>query len=543
MWRLLDGDEEELEYRRRLVLFCGCAGCLWICLDHLQRLKRIPAWVEVRRHGNGNQHQLLLSGTDSLGESLDKLDLSLGGVWCEQVIVRGQRRSMASTESSSGREYKARRYADARARLESARLAFQERQQERRDALIAALRSAVRWSEHAPTHAQEEKSLQDEAHPGSADSEEMKRLAKPQQKRQRMWEMPLMLPDWMVDAPDNLHDMWYVRARPDGKHAILIAERASRGVVLMNKHGKVMRRYSAANVPHAFREMRDTTILDCVVPYAGQYEERNLVFVLDVMMWNGMSLYDCTAEFRMHWLASNHESLYDDDASSDADTLLPVFVPFYPADAEHIRACYHNDTISAAVRDDWSRAIPSMLDPSIRFHQDGLMFYEKESYYVLGPSPLVLLWKDVHSSPYYIETLPEPPLDPQAPPESLPLIITLSLDHVGMLVTGDVPPHALAAVSEVKATSDDICRGEDTACDQAHESDGDHKRPDLKPGRLYNFRLVNVRDFCGMYDELHAVLEKHDSQPNFARRVADTFSRILFQCHARVSPLQIDHLT
>lgn len=73
--------------------------------------------------------------------------------------------------------------------------------------------------------------------------------------------------------------------------------------------------------------------------------------------------------------------------------------------------------------------------------QDGLLFLNREAHYDLGSSPLALLWKDAHSSRYFLDTDAAGVV-----PDWLHIVLQcLDNGHVG---TGDDPPIIVGTVPQ-----------------------------------------------------------------------------------------------
>ncbi len=73
--------------------------------------------------------------------------------------------------------------------------------------------------------------------------------------------------------------------------------------------------------------------------------------------------------------------------------------------------------------------------------RDGLLFLNKEAHYDLGSSPLALLWKDVHSSRFSLDT------DAAGVVPQWQHVVLQFLDN-GCLGTGDDPPLIVGTVPQ-----------------------------------------------------------------------------------------------
>ncbi|OQR81202.1 snurportin-like protein [Achlya hypogyna] len=188
-------------------------------------------------------------------------------------------------------------------------------------------------------------------------------------------------PEWMVDIPSQLNgtcigngEGWYVLPRPDGKRCLVIAANGS--TIARTQSGSVLKKFPSA-LPSGSRKTSCGTdqycVLDCIFS-----ESEGTFHILDVMCWKGYLLYDCTAEFRFYWL---QDKLSETKAMTVTTANPYAFhaVPYFDCTPEGIQTAYHG---------------------AFAFEKDGLLFYCKAGIYALGLSPLVLLWKDPHTSPY-----------------------------------------------------------------------------------------------------------------------------------------------
>ncbi|XP_007037977.2 PREDICTED: snurportin-1 isoform X2 [Theobroma cacao] len=191
----------------------------------------------------------------------------------------------------------------------------------------------------------------------------------------------LMLPEWMIDVPDRLSQDWYVYARPAGKRCFVVSSNGT--TVSRQRNGSILHHFPSA-LP-AGAKTRDSSgsgqsycILDCIF-----HELDQTYYVIDMVCWNGYSLYDCTSEFRFFWLNSKIE-----------ESAYTGVVPYV---------------------------------------KDGLLFYNKHAHYQTGNTPLVLVWKDENCSQYVIDTDSKGEIPSQQQ-------VVLELQDNGKLVTSDDPP-------------------------------------------------------------------------------------------------------
>ncbi len=136
--------------------------------------------------------------------------------------------------------------------------------------------------------------------------------------------------------------------------------------------------------PHSPGPQNGWTLLDCIY-----HEADRTYYILDLLCWRNMELYDCTAEFRLFFLRSKfEEELEPRGAALCADAGAPDPWP------HRMRPLLYYDCDPAGLRQAYAGFTP--------FLRDGLLFAHKQGYYGLGLTPLVLLWKDAVTSRCYL---------------------------------------------------------------------------------------------------------------------------------------------
>ena len=88
--------------------------------------------------------------------------------------------------------------------------------------------------------------------------------------------------------------------RPEGKRCLVIAARGVTHSRLRN--GRLLHRFPSG-LPNGSRVTQcgqdAYCILDCIF-----HEPMRTYYVQDLLCWKGYSLYECSAEFRLFWVAS-----------------------------------------------------------------------------------------------------------------------------------------------------------------------------------------------------------------------------------------------
>ncbi|CAM9132949.1 unnamed protein product [Scytosiphon promiscuus] len=205
-------------------------------------------------------------------------------------------------------------------------------------------------------------------------------------KRRDHWANQLCTPEWMLTVPSDLNGAgspvgagWYVMARPEGKRVLVISTKGE--TVARQMSGAITHRFSS-NLPGGSAAGRrggskggGYCILDCVF-----HELDQTFFVLDMMAWKSYPLYDCNTDFRFYWVRTKLM-----EADGPLDTVSS-------RNAYRIKATPYHECDRQGLAHAYSSPMP--------FIKDGLLFHLKAAHYQLGPTPLVLMWKDASVTRY-----------------------------------------------------------------------------------------------------------------------------------------------
>lgn len=297
----------------------------------------------------------------------------------------------------------------------------------------------------------------------------------------------LMLPEWMIDIPNNLAQDWFVFARPSGKRCFVVSCNGT--TISRLRNGSILHRFPSA-LPSGARKKdsgpsQSYSILDCIF-----HERDQTYYVIDMLCWRDYSLSDCTAEFRFFWLNSKLAESGACEPPSHYHKYRFSLVPVYACDSNGLNAAY---------------------SASVPYVKDGLLFYNKHAHYQAGITPLALVWKDENCSQYVIDTDSKGQIPNQQQ-------VVLELQEDGKLITSDDPPVIFGCLDGIFM-----------------------QQSGLQSGCLIRFSIGE-----GGLVLIHGKLEKADlyylGKANRARASADSFSKIMFQYSVRHSPLRIDGL-
>eukprot|EP00903_Cladosiphon_okamuranus_P016060 g14826.t1 len=339
-------------------------------------------------------------------------------------------------------------------------------------------------------------------------------------KRREHWANQLCTPEWMLTVPTDLNgagspvgDGWYVMARPEGKRVLVISAKGE--TVARQMSGAITHRFSS-NLPGGSAQGRrggskggGYCILDCVF-----HELDQTFFVLDMMAWKGYPLYDCNTDFRFYWVRTK---LQEADGPLDSVTSRNAYriksTPYHECDRQGLAHAY-------------SSPVP--------FIKDGLLFHLKSAHYQLGPTPLVLLWKDasvarylgVESAQAVVLKVGDNCSEERQPPNS-----GASAPGSGESKCEDAAngPYPLL-------TADSVWVGESGAEGSATYV------PHAKPNELLRFKLTGAEEELIDVHQSEGGLMKavvhelrFDKRCSKLRPMADTWSKILFRARLRLN--------
>ncbi|CAJ0745019.1 12406_t:CDS:10 [Entrophospora sp. SA101] len=174
----------------------------------------------------------------------------------------------------------------------------------------------------------------------------------------------VMHAEWMYELPNDLEENWYVVLCPVGNTMSRL------------RNGGVMDVFES-NLPaggsnYKGNKTTDYCILDCV------YDQATFTFyVLDMMCWKGHPIYDCDTEFRFYWLTTKFNEVDPPITAPSLGTMATVnnsiykFIPLSPLNCS-------------------PKQISSLISDSNPFgyRSDGLLFFNKQTQYVIGETPL-----------------------------------------------------------------------------------------------------------------------------------------------------------
>ncbi|MCO5604538.1 hypothetical protein L7F22_058705 [Adiantum nelumboides] len=283
---------------------------------------------------------------------------------------------------------------------------------------------------------------------------------------------------------------WYVMARPAGERCLVVSSNGT--TVSRLRNGRIHHCFPSA-LPNGARTHEAATssqvfcILDCIF-----YKPDNIYYVIDIMCWRGYSLYDCTYEFRQFWIKSKLEETGVLDAPSKWHRYQFQVVPTFECDKAGLQEAYNG---------------------IVPFERDGCLFLNRHAHYILGVTPLSLLWKDPATSRYHIDT------DSKGDIPAYQQIV-LEYQEDGTVATCDDPKVVFGSLPQ-----------------EFLRENNQH----LQPGILLKFVIgdqgLTVVDGRPVTADIH-----YQGVANRYRAGADSVSKVLFQYSARHCPLTISSI-
>lgn len=261
-----------------------------------------------------------------------------------------------------------------------------------------------------------------------------------------------MIYDWIIDIPNDLEKNWLVAVRPEGERCLVMAHNGR--TISRTRNGNILHQFPSELPSGNFKQQQQQaslTMLDCIFIHS-----TNTYYVMDIIYWLDHPVYDSDAEFRLWFLKSKLNECYQIDKVSHFNRYPFIPIQVYPVTEQNLTHLYQicassnvsrnynntNKTDNASnandttqnnndnnnnINDDpdrinkYSQWPPSQTNPNDShtndnninnnnnnnnnsFLCDGFIFFHKRGRYEHGmSSPLVLLWKDEKTSPWFVD--------------------------------------------------------------------------------------------------------------------------------------------
>jgi snurportin-1 len=180
----------------------------------------------------------------------------------------------------------------------------------------------------------------------------------------------IMYSETMEMIPEDFMENWIMMICPKGKRCLVTS--AGGYTIARSRGGRVVNKFQS-RLPNGSKlhNSKEFCILDCIYdPVHWTY------YVLDIMSWNGYSIFDCDTNFRHYWLQT--KIVNSEFNKSDGENQFYKFIALKPV---HLT-------------DNFTQIIQNPKE-YVKEHQkldyeiDGLLFYHKEGHYKGGTTPLV----------------------------------------------------------------------------------------------------------------------------------------------------------
>lgn len=159
-------------------------------------------------------------------------------------------------------------------------------------------------------------------------------VPKSRRRRNRPYRNILMLSEWMVEVPERLEEEWLLVVCPVGKRCSVVCSQgqtrcfARNGFEFVSKFPSLL----PGGNGHSRGSGKHDAILDCIF-----CETERTFYILDVILWNGVSFYGCETDFRFFWLDSHTDDLILASTTSTRNKFIFKRLPRYSCSKDSIR--------------------------------------------------------------------------------------------------------------------------------------------------------------------------------------------------------------
>jgi len=246
---------------------------------------------------------------------------------------------------------------------------------------------------------------------------EMKTKKEKSKEIRRAFADKFILYDYLLQIPNNLPNEWLVYGIPEGHKCIITA--FSGKTIIRDKNGYIIKKIRSW-LPNGYKASKNKgkTLLQGIY-----YEQKSIIYLIDVIMWNDDLMIDNTAEFRLFTLYGKISEITNISTHlSTENEILFRFPTFYGCDQEGLQNAYKGKELnenSVMFLQNYYKNSGILLDLAnkqeleklmIKFGQDntgnyymkdGIAFIKRESLINFGYSNDYLIWKDKFCSNYF----------------------------------------------------------------------------------------------------------------------------------------------
>lgn len=201
----------------------------------------------------------------------------------------------------------------------------------KREALLSGRRDSDNVSVSDITEVMEVWHADDEVMDQSQSGQQQQR----RRKKERAYRDILMLSEWMVQVPEKFEEDWLMLVCPIGKRCAVVSSQgrtrvfARNGFEFLTKFPSLLPGGNA----DARSSAKHNAILDCIFS-----ESERTFYILDVILWNGVSFYGCESDMRFFWLDSKQSDLLPASECSRRNKFAFKRLPRFPCTRPQIEA-------------------------------------------------------------------------------------------------------------------------------------------------------------------------------------------------------------
>jgi len=192
-----------------------------------------------------------------------------------------------------------------------------------------------------------------------------------------------MLHDWMTDIPTDFRENWLCGIRPEGERCLVYSQNGR--TLSRNKTGNFIHKHFNSNLPsgnNKSQQQGKTSVLDCI-----WINDLNIYYVIDVIIWNDMKIYESDSSTRLWWVKTKIENNQDINIITKLNQYKFIPIITHDITVDNLYYVYKGG---------------NLLREYEGIKMDGLLFYHKYGRYEPNVScPLILTWKDKNITPWY----------------------------------------------------------------------------------------------------------------------------------------------
>jgi len=191
----------------------------------------------------------------------------------------------------------------------------------------------------------------------------------------------LMLSEKLEEIPEDFETNWIAVKIPNNGIPCLVISYNGK-TVSRNVDGTILETFYS-NIPGGnplSREYQNYSILDCIYD-----EEASVYYIKDIMCWKGYPTYDCEAEFRFFWIQTKVNEI---DLRTRGRYHSHAFIPLPTSYCQPQALTTFLNRQEEEEEMGHTTSPPGLIGPVQPSPPTTILFYNKESHYILGVNPL-----------------------------------------------------------------------------------------------------------------------------------------------------------